>query len=342
MIKNKTAVIVGRFQNYKLHAGHKALFKYATENYDKIIVCLGTAVRKACKTDPLSTYTRTRLIKREVDLATWQKLTIVKVVDNKSDVKWSENLDFTCEMQDVLNEGFDFLVGRDSFKPHYHGKYKDNFVEIPEVEGENATKYRENLKDYIRTAHQKSFAQGVIWATQEQYPQVYPTVDVAVIREMDGEHYLLLGRKPTEEGWRLPGGFVDPTDDSYAHAATRELREETNLSVGHKRLVYVDSVKLADWRYRKGEDGVMTTLFVCPMNTDSTLNPIRGDSYILKDLKAGDDLCEVKFVKLTRDLGTGKYTERALDSTIKLEPVHEVLYKKLVDNYLSKLDGISN
>ena len=341
MKKNKIAVIVGRFQNFKLHAGHKALFKYANDNYDEIIVGLGTAYRKSCKTDPLNVYTRTRLIKSEVNLATYQKMKFVKLMDNKCDIKWSENLDFICEMSDVLEEGFDFLVGRDSFKPHYHGKYQNNFVEIPEIEGENATKYRENLQSWIRTAHQKSFAIGAIWATQEQYPHVQPTVDIAAIREMDGKHYLLLGRKPSEDGWRLPGGFVDPTDESYAHAAARELGEETNIICGFKRLQYVDSMKLADWRYRKGPDGVMTTLFVAPFKTN-TDSGNTSDSYIVGSMKAGDDLAECKWVELKRDLATGKYTERSICATIKLETVHEVLWKSLVKNYLSKLDAISD
>lgn len=333
MSKKKIAVIVGRFQNYKLHDGHKSLIQYASDNYDKIIIALGTSRKKSCKTDPLSVATRIRIIKRDMSLAAYQKTTFIKLSDKKSDVDWSNTLDTLCSLYDVEEVGIDLIVGRDSFKSHYSGKHINNFVEVPEVVSENATKYRENINDIAHIAHQKSFAQGVIWSTQQQYPKVHATVDVAVIRKLDDKTLILLGRKHEEQGWRLPGGFSDPTDESYAHAAVRELKEETNIVVGHKRLEYVNSIRLDDWRYRTGEDKVITSLFVCPFNNTGT--GAMADSYILKDAKAGDDLAELKWVELSKDLGTDKFTSNSLLPS-KLEPEHKKLFDVLISDYLNK------
>lgn len=46
----------------------------------------------------------------------------------------------------------------------------------------------------------------------------------------DGEGRILLGRH-RDGTWELPGGKVDPTHESVAAAAARELREETGLCV---------------------------------------------------------------------------------------------------------------
>ncbi|MEV3934306.1 MULTISPECIES: NUDIX hydrolase [unclassified Streptomyces] len=46
----------------------------------------------------------------------------------------------------------------------------------------------------------------------------------------DGEGRILLGRH-RDGTWELPGGKVDPTRESVAAAAARELREETGLRV---------------------------------------------------------------------------------------------------------------
>ncbi|MEU5719295.1 NUDIX domain-containing protein [Streptomyces sp. NPDC020403] len=46
----------------------------------------------------------------------------------------------------------------------------------------------------------------------------------------DGEGRILLGRH-RDGTWELPGGKIDPTHESVAAAAARELREETGLRV---------------------------------------------------------------------------------------------------------------
>ncbi len=59
----------------------------------------------------------------------------------------------------------------------------------------------------------------------------------AVVTSEDG---VLLVKRRDVEIWVLPGGLVDP-GETLAHAAVRETREETGLSIELSRLVGVYS-----------------------------------------------------------------------------------------------------
>ena len=68
-----------------------------------------------------------------------------------------------------------------------------------------------------------------------KYPRPSLTVDIAVIKENEGDYEILLIKRknePFEGMWALPGGFVD-IDETVETAASRELFEETNLSGIH-------------------------------------------------------------------------------------------------------------
>jgi bifunctional NMN adenylyltransferase/nudix hydrolase len=97
--------------------------------------------------------------------------------------------------------------------------------------------------------------------TGKRYPTVYPTVDIGVYDYKAKR--VLLGRKPTQEKFRFPGGFTDPTDDSYELAALRELYEETGLTVGLDGLRYIGSEKINDSRYRDNPfEKIITHLYL--------------------------------------------------------------------------------
>ena len=67
----------------------------------------------------------------------------------------------------------------------------------------------------------------------KSYLNPFPTVDI-IIEVADG--IVLIERKNEPLGWALPGGFVD-YGETLEHAAIREAREETSLSVVNLRLL---------------------------------------------------------------------------------------------------------
>ncbi|MBI4142545.1 NUDIX hydrolase [Candidatus Uhrbacteria bacterium] len=65
------------------------------------------------------------------------------------------------------------------------------------------------------------------------------TVDIIVT---DGKWSILLverGKEPFKGKLVLPGGHIDPTDESPAHAAARELREEAGIDVDPAKLEFL-------------------------------------------------------------------------------------------------------
>lgn len=64
-------------------------------------------------------------------------------------------------------------------------------------------------------------------ARNSRPPLAQAALGVGVI-VLDGQGRILLGRHHSGT-WELPGGKVDPTHESIAAAAVRELREETGL-----------------------------------------------------------------------------------------------------------------
>lgn len=66
-----------------------------------------------------------------------------------------------------------------------------------------------------------------------EYPRPAVTVDIVLFCRAGSDVEVLLikrAREPFKGRWAFPGGFVDK-DESLEHAASRELLEETGLSV---------------------------------------------------------------------------------------------------------------
>lgn len=139
-----------------------------------------------------------------------------------------------------------------------------------------------------------------------KYPTSFQTTDILVINRLKNE--VLLGRKPTEDKFRLIGGFVSPEDLSLEDAASRELREEAgiNLEVGTPK--YQFSYRVDDKRYRDSQDKILTAVFIC--------------DYLFGFAQAGDDISEIKWID-TDELSV-LYRDLIVDT-------HQPLIKKLIE-----------
>lgn len=264
-----TGVIIARFQTPSLHEGHLELIRQVKQKHNRVLIILGVSPVRGSRKNPLDYYTRERMIKQA-----FPEIIVLPLSDQKSDTIWSQKLDELLH-NNFPHETFLLYGSRDSFMGTYSGRYTT--TALPPVKDYNATAMREAISDKVFDTEE--FRAGIIYNTYNLFPSVYATVDIALYR--NNKTQLLLGRKPNEAVWRLPGGFSDPTDESFELAAARELQEECGaLETGP--MEYVASIRVNDWRYRAEVNKIITTLF----STD----------LVFGEPAANDDLEEVKWV----------------------------------------------
>lgn len=284
----EVGVVIARFQCPELTAGHRALLDYVrSEHPTRFLVLLGVSPAGPTARNPLDYLTREMMVAKEYPTAI-----ILPVNDCRTNDVWSQAVD------DVIAGAFGkssaiLYGGRDSFIPYYEGKHLTcEFASGIDITGTETRK-----EAALIPLDDTSFRKGVIYGVTNQFPRVFPTVDMAMVKverydsatkTMVPDLQVLLGRKPTETQFRLPGGFADLADPSMEAAAGRELHEETGMYCEHP-VRYVGTYKVHDWRHRWCEDvGVMTHLYTT--------------QYCFGGPTAGDDLEEVKWFPLNADL----------------------------------------
>ena len=284
-------VIIGRFQTPELHSEHIKLIQYVLDRHEKVILFLGVSPTLANKKHPMDFITRKYMIEEQFGIS---KLTIMPLSDNKSNEIWSKQLD--SKIKEVFPLGSVTIYGsRDSFIPYYFGVNKT--LELQPDVFVSATDIREVASKKVISSSE--FRAGIIYSVYNQFPTVYGTVDVAIIKDDE----ILLGQKSGETDWRFIGGFVDITDQSDEDAAKRETLEETGLEVAD--LEYVCSMQVEDWRYRGIKDrSIMTRFFKA--------------KYIFGCPTPQDDINALKWFKLTPELENMLVEE------------HKKLFKKLI------------
>ena len=271
-------VICARFQVHELHEAHKELIDTVLSRHAKVFIFLGLSSVKGSINDPLDFQPRKQMLLEAYPPSDprYANLTIHYIKDQVSDEKWSKTLD--GQIRDMLSPSDTVILygSRDSFLKYYSGKFQT--LELEATRNISGSEVRAKLAAAPQS--HPMFRAGAIWASSQRFPTVYSTTDVLVFNHKDRK--ILLGRKPNETFYRLPGGFVDINDDSFEAAAMRELVEETHLTVGKDGLFYVGSQKVDDWRYRSNpSEKIMTHIFV--------------GLYSHGAATAGDDLAEVRW-----------------------------------------------
>ena len=292
-----TAVIVARFQTPHLHDGHQYLINHIRSKHNKVVVVLGVSPVKGSRRNPFDFYTRERMIKK-----LYPEIIVLPLSDHPSDEYWSNSLDQLLKTS-FPNESFLLYGSRDSFISSYHGLLA--VEELPQVGPHSATTIRNEAADKVIDS--SDFRLGINYAYNNMYAAVYPTVDIALFK--NDKTLLLLGRKKGAKTWRLPGGFVDPTDSSFEEAAKRELGEECG-NMETSPMHYIGSAKIDDWRYRAEVNKIMTLLFAADL--------VFGQAH------AADDLEDVKWFEV-------ESLANALDENV-ISGEHQVLIKMLLQH----------
>lgn len=313
-MKTKThiGVVVGRFQTPYLHQGHQHLLNHVAKKHKNRLIVLGVSVARGVQNNPLDIRVRSAMIQ------TWETrwpfpAQIRTLNDQESDSRWSRSLDkLIFEVFPQVGVGSKVILygGRDSFISHYSGQFETKIV--PSKITVSSTELRDqvlfsNLPKLESPIFAEGYANGQIAASQWAYPQVLPTVDIAVTRHANpdgtGPLELLLGWKTGDTSLRFPGGFVDPRDENLELAAKRELSEEAPGIAVEGDMTYICSTLVEDWRYPGPLNRIMTTLM--------------HGAYTFGHTQAGDDLEGLTWV----DLSTARK---------RIRQSHRYLYDRLV------------
>lgn len=292
-----TGVIIARFQTPYLHEGHQYLVNEIRAKHNKVIIILGVSPVKGSRRNPFDYYTREKLLKHFAP-----ELLVLPLSDHPDDAVWSEHLDGLLAGS-FPQESFVLYGSRDCFIPYYSGHFP--VVGLPELGDHSATAIRDANADKVLDS--VDFRMGINYAYHNMYEKIYPTVDIAVLR--NGGTEVLLGKKHGMAPWRFPGGFADPADACYEDAAARELQEECGELITES-MQYVGSARIDDWRYRSEADKIMTLFF----KTD----------FVGGEAKANDDLGEIAWFPVASLL------RMIAENTIAAE--HHVLVDMLVKN----------
>lgn len=263
-------VVIGRFQVPTLHVGHAELLSAVSQQHKKVIVLLGVSPVKTSCANPLDYQMRVQALR-----ATFPEIVTAPVFDTASDELWSKEVDAT--IANLVGPGKSVVIygARDSFIKHYSGRYRT--VELQPEQFNSGTEVRQAIGNGV--VDSPEFRAGVVWATQNQFRKVYPTVDVAILNHSDKQVLLARKKDDTPGLWRFIGGFADPDSESYEADASREAREETGLEVD--TVTYIGSFVIDDWRYRAEPDKIKTLFFV--------------SRYVFGAPEARDDVDEVKW-----------------------------------------------
>jgi len=304
--KNGTGVIVGRFQVPELTEGHRDLINSVISRHDAVIIVLGLAPVKATKTNPLDYESRRQMI-QEV----YPDLKVIYIHDHPSNQEWVKNLDKQIELNTPPSSKICLYGSRDSFLDAYQvtGRYQWRVLEPNRIE--SGSKIREKVALAIKNS--SLFRWGAIWAIENQYDKVYPTVDIAVFRNADhGSQYLLASKKEDLGKLRFIGGFVDPNHndqgqgDYFEQNARREVREEAHIELLALKLI--GTFLINDWRYRKGNDKIVTTFFKAEYKSG---NPTPDDDIDHLEWVDYKDFNAVDFIE-TRIVSTHQQLAKAL------------------------------
>lgn len=233
----KVGVVIGRFQVPSPHLGHVSLLYKAMDESDSLIVMVGCSDITPNAHDPLDFRTRRGMLDTlfkscQYNLPEKKQWAVVELKDRFSDAEWVRSVDNLIEQNIIGDSDVTLYFGRDGSAGIYknHGG-KFGVLYLGEVSGFSGTQARAEAADRyavdtIRPDYAEAFRRGVIYGATNRYPIICPTVDIMMYSATRG---FVFCKKPGQDLWRLPGGFVDK-DEELEVAAVREAVEETGVA----------------------------------------------------------------------------------------------------------------
>jgi bifunctional NMN adenylyltransferase/nudix hydrolase len=236
----------------QLHDGHRWLFGEVSAASDRVVVLLGVSPVDGYTAENPLTFGQRQSMLQQADVAPFKDMVIMPLFDQRTNEEWSVQLDdlllHTYPQDDITLYG-----GRASFIDSYKGTLKVVKSSVCPVIPATGTQVRQAVKE----ANSGAFYAGQIYALQRQFPRAFPTVDVALVKD----DTVLMIQRVDSGHWCFPGGFVDPTDDSFELAAQRELMEEVGMH-SEAGMQYLCTKRINDFRYRGRRDKIITTFFL--------------------------------------------------------------------------------
>lgn len=274
-MKPSYGVIVGRFQVNDLHDGHMELFRQVRARHKTVVVFVGVHPAGLTVDHPLDFPTRKAMIQ-----AKFPEFIVLPLRDTHDDQSWSDQLDYA--LSGVADFGDITLYGgRDSFVPHYSGRFKPVELALPiETQRVSGTDIRNAISNQV--VESPEFRAGMIYAAAHLWPVLLPCVDIAIFNSDYTE--VLLGKRASESKYRFVGGHAEKRHGSYEYGARCEVLEEAGLDAN--KMEYVGSAVIPDWRYNTPDRGVMTAFF-------ATTTMSMG-------ARAGDDIDEVRWFSMEK------------------------------------------
>lgn len=287
----KTGVILGRFQVADLTRGHKYLFETAASQHTRLLVILGDTRTPPNASNPLSFEIRYDMIRdylvKELGV---DNFNIVRLRDERFHEVWTRKLDALITEHE--GDAAVLYCGRDGFKPCYSGRFK--VVEIDPHDSDSGTIERERIAQCPPNDNHW-FRAGIIYAHKTRQFQTYYTVDAALLHDTGAQINILLGRKPNETQWRLPGGFIEEQlNEEFATSVAREVMEECGVASESGWQILQDYPLPKEWRIARQENVSHRTILLA--------------GWLMAGRpKAGDDLVEVEWFSLKQVLLNTNY-----------------------------------
>lgn len=248
------AVVMGRWQ--MPHHGHNSLFRAALDNFNKVIIIIGSAFHARDTMNPFTWQERQKMISASLSESDLAKVTFLPIRDFFDDNRWRN--DILKKVGGIAGHRKITLVGHKKDKTSY---YLSDFPEwssldVPKTYDIHATSLRNVLfqataakaaiavlSEYVNAAtldYLQAWSLLPEYAERaaehiavEEYKKKWPSVSLTADAVIVCDGHILLQRRGSRFGkglWALPGGFVDPGEISYK-AAVRETDEETGFVV---------------------------------------------------------------------------------------------------------------